>query len=317
MDHPTLGEIKAFASTAKHLSFVKAAAELGVNPSTLSLTVRSLERRLGIRLLERTTRKVALTTAGEMVLADFQPMLTSYSSALETANTLKKSPAGILRLLVSASAAHFIVLPLLTSFTEEYPDIQIELSSRFSPMKIGEKFDAGIRVATGIDPEMTAIRITDPIRLVTVASPEYLAKHPPITNPQDLLHHNCIRFREGNGPLHSSWNFIRKSESYTIPITGPVILDTPELVVGAARNGLGVARMTLAIAESSIKEGMLVRLLQDWETHIDGFFMYYWPRQIPAHLKAFIDFTKSYLKQSTAQMESEPADQRKKRSASK
>lgn len=315
MDHPTLGEIKAFASTAKHLSFVKAAAELGVNPSTLSLTVRSLERRLGVRLLERTTRKVALTTAGEMVLADFQPMLTSYSSALETANALKKSPAGILRLLVSASAAHFIVMPLLTSFMEEYPDIQIELSSRFSPMKIGERFDAGIRVATGIDPEMTAIRVTDPIRLVTVASPHYLAKHGDITNPQDLVHHNCIRFREGSGPVHGAWNFSKKGEAFTLPITGSIILDTPELVVGAARNGLGVARMTLAIAESSIKEGMLVRLLQDWETHIDGFFMYYWPRQIPAHLKAFIDFTKNYLKQSGSKPESAQVEPRKKRTS--
>lgn len=314
MDHPTLGEIKAFASTAKHLSFVKAAAELGVNPSTLSLTVRSLERRLGVRLLERTTRKVALTTAGELVLADFQPMLTSYSSALETANALKKSPAGILRLLVSASAAHFIVMPLLKSFMVDYPDIQIELSSRFSPMKIGEKFDAGIRVATGIDPEMTAIRITDPIRLVTVASPDYLAKHP-ITTPRDLAHHNCIRFREGDGPVHGQWNFSNGSETFTMPIAGSVILDSPELVLGAARNGLGIARMTFALAESSIQEGMLVRIFQEWETNIDGFFMYYWPRQIPAHLKAFIDFTKNYLKQSGGKSESDSPEPRKKRAS--
>lgn len=318
MDHPTLGEIKAFVSTAKHLSFVKAAAELGVNPSTLSLTIRSLERRLGIRLLERTTRKVALTTAGETMLADFQPMIASYVLALERANALKISPAGVLRLLVTASAAYFIVMPLLASFMEAYPDILVELSSRHSPIKIGEKFDAGIRIKTGIDPEMAAIQISDPIRLVTVAAPKYLAKHPPITSPADLADHKCIRFRENDAPVRFSWRFSKNGEDLELPLNPSVILDSPELVLLAARTGLGVARMTFDIAKASLNEGRLVRLLPDWETNIDAFFMYYRPHPIPAHLRAFIDFTKSHIKLSPAS-EGRPvaADRRKKRPARK
>jgi DNA-binding transcriptional LysR family regulator len=294
MDHPTLGEIKAFASTAKHLSFVKAAAELGINPSTLSCTVRSLERRLGIRLLERTTRTVALTTAGELVLSDLQPMLANYSSALETANALKKSPAGILRLLVSPTAALFIAMPTIAAFLNEYPDIQIELSSRASPMRTGEKFDAGIRVSVGIDPEMVAVRISEPTQVITVASPQYLAKHPPVTTPKDLEHQNCIRLREDEGAVESQWRYSKKEESFVQPIIGSIIVDSLELVLAAATNGLGIARMTLDLARASLEEQRLTRLLSEWDIELDGFFLYYWPRHIPAHLKAFIEFTKSY-----------------------
>ena len=309
MKAPTLGEVRAFVAVADHLNFAHAATELGVSPSTLSSTVRLLEDRLGIRLLNRTTRKVALTAAGQSVLAYLRPMLDNYSAAMDLAHALQGKPAGLLRLVVTPTAAQFFLMPLIAGFLAEYPDISIEISSRASGTDVvGEAFDAGIRVNDeGVDRDMIAVRISDPFQVITVAAPGYLERSAPIATPRDLRHHNCIRLREYHGGIFP-WRFHRQGKPIAMAVEGSIIVSDYNLMILAALEGIGVAQTTLSYARPLIEDGRLVPILHDWDLEMDGFYIYYaGQRQVPAHLRALIDF----LMKKTRKLELAPAPTRR------
>lgn len=298
MRNPGIEEMNAFAAIAERRSFAKAAVALGMSPSTLSQTIRDLEERLGVRLLNRTTRSVAPTEAGERLLERLRPLLADFDAAIDTVRAFRDKPAGIIRLTVPPPAANFILAPALQRFFAAYPDIKLEISVDLNLVDIvADRFDAGIRLGNRVDRDMIAVRVSDPIRRVLVAAPAYLAQHPAPKVPHDLLQHNAIRFRLPGGGF-IPWRFQEAGKSFELALEGSLIVNEPEMAIRAAVDGVGVLYMARQYVDDAIASGRLVPMLEAWvPTETDGFFLYYPSRRhVPAPLQALINFLRDNLK---------------------
>src|SRR5258705_8112992 len=195
-------ELSAFVAVAEQKSFTRAAKDLAISPATLSEAIRNLEDRLKVRLLNRTTRSVGLTAVGERLLARLRPVLDDYDAALESINDFRDRPSGRLRLTVVPPASEFLLPPVLARFLAQYPDISLEVLAEPALQDIvAERFDAGIRVGRRVERDMVAVRVSADVRILTVASPAYLAKRGTPKHPQDLRDHNCLRFRFPSGAI--------------------------------------------------------------------------------------------------------------------
>ena len=293
-------QLSAFVAVAEHRNFTKAAAHLGLSTPSLSQTVRSLETRLGVRLLNRTTRSVALTAAGARLLADMQPLLEGIDQAVDAVNQFRDTPMGCLRLTASRFAAVMIVGPLIGSFMTAYPDIRVELFVDDSQSDIvSGRFDAGIRWGERIDKDMIAVRMGSGFRLIPVASPTYLARNPRPKTPNDLRAHRCIHYRHTwNGAIHR-WMFEKGGEQIEVAVEGAFIVNDMDLALGAARDGLGIAYVPDATARRSIEEGRLVPVLEDGcRVELDFFLYYSSRRQMPLPLQTLIGFIRKHASHS-------------------
>ena len=289
-------ELSAFVAVAEQRSFRKAAAQLGISRPSISEMVRSLEERLGVRLLNRTTRSVALTEAGERLLADAEPILDAIDKAVDHVNTLRDKPSGALRLNMHRAAAALLVGPLLTQFLAKYPDIKIEITADDTNSDIvSGRFDAGIRRGDRIAKDMIAVRLLEDQRAVVVASPAYLTRHPPPATPQDLLAHNCVRLRlDWNGSIQQ-WDFQKDGRRLEVAVDGSLILNDWFLVLHAVLDGLGIGYFPEILVTSHLASGRLVRVLDDWSGHFLGVFLFYPSRrQMPSPLRAFVDFMRAH-----------------------
>jgi DNA-binding transcriptional LysR family regulator len=288
-------ELSAFVAVAEHRNFTKAAAQLAISPATLSQTIRSFEERLGVRLLNRTTRSVALTEAGERLLADAQPALDGVDKAIETVNSFRDKPIGTLRLSMSRVAALALVSPVLPHFLAQFPEIKVEISADDSRHDIvSGRFDAGIRLGEQIAKDMIAVRLLEEIRVRAVTSPAYLAHHPHPATPEDLLAHNCVRLRRDWDGSIQPWIFEGGGRRVEVPVDGSLIFNDTYLVVNAVRGGAGIGYLSQPLVSSYLADGNLVPLLGDWCGHVSGVFMYYPSRrQMPGPLRAFIDFMRA------------------------
>jgi DNA-binding transcriptional LysR family regulator len=288
-------ELSAFVTVAEHRNFTKAAAQLGISRSSLSQTIRSLEERLGVRLLNRTTRSVALTDAGERLLADAQPVLDGIDKAIEHVNAFRDKPSGALRLSMTRVTATFIVGPLLPKFLAKFPDIKLEIAADDTHNDIvSSRFDAGIGIGERIAKDMIAVRVLDDQRLMAVASPTYLAGHPRPTTPEDLHAHNCVRLRADWDGLIHSWVFENAGRRLEVAVDGSLVLNDWSLVVNAVLEGIGVGYIPELLIASHVANGRAVRLLEHWCGHVSGVFLYYPSRrQMPGALRAFIDFMRT------------------------
>ncbi len=285
-------ELSAFVAVAEAASFTKAAKRLGLSPATLSQTVRSLEEQLGVRLLNRTTRSVAPTDAGERMLGELRPLLDGFDSALELINAFRDKPAGHLRLTVPPPVAKFVLAPVLARFLAQYPEITIEISveTRFMDIVAG-RYDAGFRRGNVIARDMIAVRVTNDMRYHVVASPDYLARRGRPLKPTDLQAHNCIRFRLPGGDF-IPWQFIAEGKSIELQVDGALVVNDPDLLISAAVEGIGVIYMLEEYVQPMIADGRLVSLLDDSvKPSTEGFFLFYPSRrQNPAALQALIEF---------------------------
>jgi DNA-binding transcriptional LysR family regulator len=283
--------MNAFITVAERRSFVSAAVQLGISRSRLSETIRELEGRLGVRLLNRTTRSVAPTVAGERLLAQIRPLLADFDAILDSINAFRDKPAGLLRLTVPPPVASFMLAPLLSRFLDKYPAIDLEISVDGALTDIvAGRFDAGMRAGDRVEQDMIAVRIGEEIRSVVVAAPEYLARHKRPTAPRDLGAHNCIRFRFPSGVI-VPWQFEKKGRQVEVAVEGRLTVNDPELAVKAALDGVGVLYTALGYAAPEINAGRLVPLLEDWRTPAAAIFLYYpGRRQVPVPLQAFIEF---------------------------
>ena len=302
MRNPGLEEMNAFAAIAERRSFAKAAVALGVSPSTLSQTIRDLEERLGVRLLNRTTRSVAPTEAGERLLERLRPLLADFDAAIDTVRAFRDKPAGVIRLTVPPPAASFILAPVLQRFFAAYPDIKLEISVDLNLVDIvADHFDAGIRLGNAVDRDMIAVRVSDPIRRALVAAPAYLAQHPAPETPHDLLRHNAIRFRLPGGGF-IPWRFEENGKSFEVAPEGSLVVNEPEMAVRAAVDGVGVLYAARQYVDEAVASGRLMPMLEAWvPTVTDGFFLYYPSRRhVPAPLQALINFLRNNLKNGTA-----------------
>jgi DNA-binding transcriptional LysR family regulator len=304
-------EFSAFIEVADYGSFTKAAAHLGMSTGTISQTIRTLEDSLGVRLLNRTTRSVALTEAGERMLARLRPLFDEFAAVVDSANAFRDRPAGHLRLTVPPPAASHLIAPLLARFLAQYPDIGLEISvdSTLTDIVAG-RYDAGIRPGKRVARDMIAVRITEEIRHLVVASPDYLARHPKPQKPDDLLSHNCIRMRFPSGAF-LPWQFAVNGQIVEIEVGGSLIVNESEIAVRAALDGIGVLCELEGYLRPMISAGRLVPVLEKWmPPPSDPLFLYYPSRrQNPASLQALIDFLRTNLKMN-ARSRKEKANER-------
>jgi DNA-binding transcriptional LysR family regulator len=286
--------MSAFAAIAEQRSFAKAAAQLGLGKSTLSQNLRSLEERLGVRLLNRTTRSVSLTEAGARLLARVGPSLVELNAAVDEVANHRQSPTGLLRLVVQPPVATLLIEPILARFLWEYPGVQMDVAVVKMPADIvAEGFDAGIRIGEQIDRDMIAMRVMGEGRFLVVASPDYVAGHPKPKTPRDLHHHDCIRNRLPNGAVFG-WDFEKNGKVLHISVEGRLIVNDIELSIRAVRDGLGLAYLLYDYVAADLKAGRLVPLLEDWSPRVSGFFLYHSSRrQITGPLQALITFLKA------------------------
>jgi DNA-binding transcriptional LysR family regulator len=289
-----IAELAAFAAIAEGSSFVKAASILGVSTSKLSKMIRALEERRGVRLFNRTTRNVALTEAGEHLFAQVRPALGELTTALESINAFRDTPAGMLRLTVSSVAAAMVIAPILSRFVATYPAITLDISVKDGSIDlIKGRFDAGIRRDKRIEQDMIAIRISRAARIVSIASPDYLAKHPAPKAPRDLRHHNCIRFRLADGTI-AKWEFEKGSRKLAVAVNGSLIVDNINLMLRGALEGVGVGYLIEPYVDSFIQEGRLLPVLEDWSPRFSGWHIYYPSRrQMHPPLRVFIGFLRN------------------------
>jgi len=290
-------EVSAFLAIAERSSFSKAAVRLGVSRSTLSETLRMLEEKLGVRLLNRTTRSVALTDVGERLFGQLRPVLDNFEAVMESVNVFRDKPAGHLRLTMPRPAAKTIVEPILAKFLAAYPAITLEIAIDSALTDIvRDRFDAGIRPGHRVERDMIAVRIGEDARPTVVASPDYLARHPRPKEPADLQGHNCFRHRFASGAIHR-WVFEKRGKSVEVMVTGSLIFSDSDLAIRAALDGVGIARVPASSIESFVAGNRLIPLLEDWAPPSVGFFLYYPSRrQTPATLQAFIDFVRLHTR---------------------
>lgn len=287
-----LDGLMAFCKVAAHRGFTAAAAELEVSPSALSQAIRHLEARLGVRLLNRTTRSVSLTEAGEAYLARVGPAVTQVIDASEDMNVLQGRPAGTLRLNAARISVVMVLQPILAGFLKEHPHIQLELTNDEGFVDIVERgFDAGVRLGESVHQDMVAVPLTSPLRMVVVASPEYLRRFPAPRHPNDLLQHNCIRFRfTGTGRIHK-WEFQVDERLVEYEVKGNLTISDTTFGLDAALEGIGLAYMFEALARPHIRAKRLKRVLTAFAPTFPGFYLYYPNRQHQStKLKALIDY---------------------------
>jgi DNA-binding transcriptional LysR family regulator len=291
------GELSAFMAVAEQRNFTRAAKQLGISPATLSETIRHLEDRLAVRLLNRTTRSVAPTEAGEKLLARLRPVIDDYEAAIDSLNEFRDKPAGLLRLTVAPPAAQSVLAPLLAKFLAQYPDIKLEISVDSANVDIvAQQFDAGIRSGDRIDRDMIAVKVTDEWRSATVGAPAYLAKRGTPKAPQDLAAHNCIRLRLASGAV-LPWRFEKDGRNFEIAVSGSLTLNETSLMAPALLGGVGLAQLPRAYVAAAIAEGRLMSLLEEWQPSGAPFALYYSSRrQTPAALQALIDFLRKNKK---------------------
>lgn len=292
-----LDGIEAFLSVARHRSFRKAAAELGVTPSAMSQAIRTLETRVGAVLFMRTTRSVGLTEAGERFLSRAKPAFEELVAASEVARDLGQRPAGLLRLTVPPAVVPILLEPLIASFCQACPDVEVEIAASPELLDLAAGgFDAGIRLGQFVEADMVAVRLTPSFPLVIVGSPEYLRRKGRPDHIDDLRRHACIRIRRSNGAI-APWSFVSDNQPIEAVVAGSLIVHDFSAMLGAAIEGAGLAQVPEPITAGPVQAGKLVRVLEPFAPMAPGMFLYYPSRhQMTPKLRAFIDHLKRYAK---------------------
>jgi len=292
-----IAELLGFAAIAEQKSFRRAAERLNLTPSTLSHSLRSLEERLGVRLLNRTTRSVALTDAGTALLAQIRPALLQIEGAVAQVHGFSTEPRGTVRINVPHLAAELVLGKRLGEFARAYPSVVLDIAANDAFVDvIGQGYDAGIRLGESIDRDMVAVRVTGELRNIVVGSPAYFAAHPaPLATPEDLHAHQCIGYRASGSRTLYKWEFQQGERTLQVQAAGPLVLDSHALQVKAALAGAGLAYVIESAVQEALADGRLVRVLDDWCQPFAGFFLYYpSQRQMSSGLRALIDFVRDH-----------------------
>ena len=295
---PDFNDLAAFLSVARAKGFRDAARISGVSASGLSAAVARLETRLGLRLLNRTTRSVTPTEAGQKLIERLTPVLGEMEAAFDVLNAFRDRPAGTLRLNVPASAARLVVAPLIAPFLKAYPDIRLEVMVEDSFVDLlAAGCDAGIRYDERLEQDMIAVPIGPRTqRFATAAAPAYLDEHGRPKHPRELLDHACLRGQFAGG-AKPSWDFERDGEVIKVDPPGPLLVrpgGSIDLAIGAAVAGVGIIHLFEGMLKPHLDDGALEPILEPWWQDFSGPFLYYpGRRHMPAPLRAFIDFVKT------------------------
>jgi DNA-binding transcriptional LysR family regulator len=301
-------QLTAFVAVAENRSFTKAASHLGIKAPSLSHAIQSLEEQFGVRLLNRTTRSVALTDAGEQLLSHLTPVLESVDRAIDAVNAFRDKPSGTLRLTVHPVAAVTVIGPMVARFSAEYPEISLDISVEVERKDIvGERFDAGVHPGDGIAQDMIALPIGGQVRFRTVASPDYLARNAGPPAPDDLRRHNCIRYRGGPDSDGQPWKFRKADQVVDVAVKGSLTVNDPALALKAALDGMGIVQLPEMWIAPLVAEGRLVRLLDDWSPRQTEFSLFYSSRRhLPVKLRALVDFLREESKDAAHVIDGRP-----------
>src|SRR3954452_10723700 len=271
-----VSDLVAFIAVAREGSFTKAAVQLGVSQPALSHALRSLEARLGVRLLNRTTRSVAPTEAGERLLRSIEPQFAEIEASLTALTELRDKPSGLVRLTSTQHAAETLLWPRLSEVMRRYPDITVEIVTDEGLTNIvSERFDAGVRVGEFVEKDMIAVRIGPEMRQAIVGTPDYFKKHPVPKHPEDLTGHRCINLRRVTRGGYFPWEFEKRGREINVRVEGQVAVNSLELARSAVLDGLGLAYLPEDLVEEQIAKKQLVRVLEDWCEPYPGYHLYY------------------------------------------
>ena len=283
-------DLAAFASVVRERSFTRAAAQLGVSQPALSQTVRALERRLDLKLLNRTTRSVSPTEAGERLYQTVGPRLADIEAELAVLGEMRGKPAGTVRITATEHAVRTLVWPRLLPWLPRYPDIKVEISSdnRFTDI-VAERFDIGVRLGADVAKDMIAMRMAPDMRMAVVGAPDYFARRPRPDAPQDLTEHDCIGLRLPSHGGLLKWEFARRGRSLSAHVSGRLAFNASELIIAAALAGLGLAWAPVDTVDGHIAAGRLVSVLDDWAATFPGYHLYYASRSASPALALVVD----------------------------
>ncbi|MEZ5866178.1 MAG: LysR family transcriptional regulator [Geminicoccaceae bacterium] len=291
MRRDELGDLTAFLAVAEERSFTRAAARLGTSQSSLSAVVRRLEERLDVRLLTRTTRSVTPTEAGQQLADTLRPAFDDIEARLASLDEMRSRPAGTIRLTTSRSPALGILMPVVSRLMAEYPDVSIEITVDQRLIDIArEGYDAGVRLGEQIDKDMVAVRIGPHLSMIVAAVPKYFEMHPIPRTPHDLTEHVCINLRLPTlGGLYA-WEFEKDGRPVNVRVEGQFTCNDADVVVSAALQGRGLACLPSDYLETYVRDGRLVRVLEDWCPPFPGYHLYYPSRrQVSPAFRLLID----------------------------
>ncbi|AAK64948.1 MULTISPECIES: LysR family transcriptional regulator [Sinorhizobium] len=283
MQREELGDLLAFLAVAEEESFTKAAARLGTSQSSLSLIIKRLEARLGVRLLTRTTRSVAPTEAGEQLFSTLAPAFGTIEAQLSALSEFRDKPAGNFRITAGQHSIDTILWPKLSAFLLAYPDIKVELVAESALTDIvAERFDAGVRLGDQVEKDMIAVRIGPPARMIVVGAPSCLRDRPPPKTPQELTTHRCINLRLPSYGGFYAWEFERDGHEVRVRVDGQVAFNGVPQIVKAALDGFGLTYVHEDVVREYLKNGRLVQILDDWTPPFPGYHLYYPSRRHPS-----------------------------------
>lgn len=284
-------DLQAFLAVARDQSFTKAAAKLGVTPSALSHSMKTLEERLGIRLLARTTRNVSTTEAGDRLMRSIAPLFEQIAAEVDALGELRDKPAGTIRITCTDDIIELCLRPLLADFLGKYPDITLELYVDYGFTNVvEERFDAGVRMGEAVSKDMIAVRIGPDWSLAVVGSPAYFKHHAPPKTPYDLPHHTCVNIRHRPSGSIYAWEFEKDGKIFTVKGEGQLVFNSIMHVLNSSLDGLGLGYVPEQLAAPYLASGQLQRVLKPWCPIFQGFHLYY-PnrRQSSPAFAAFVD----------------------------
>jgi DNA-binding transcriptional LysR family regulator len=283
MQREDLGDLTVFLAVAEERSFTRAASKLGASQSALSHTIRRLEERLGVRLLTRTTRRVAPTEAGERLLETIRPAFDDIDARLAALGELRDKPSGTIRITAGENAAETILWPAIARLLPDYPDIKVEVAAEQGLTDIvAGRFDAGIRLGEQVAKDMVAVRIGPDLRMAVVAAPAYFATHPKPATPYDFSDHDCINLRLATAGGLYAWEFGRNGRDLNVRVEGRLVFNNVRMMLEAAMAGFGLACVPDDHVAPHIADGRLVRVLDDWCPPFAGYHLYYPSRRQPS-----------------------------------
>jgi DNA-binding transcriptional LysR family regulator len=276
MARDNINDILVFFEIARERSFTRAAAKLGMTQSALSHIIRSLEARLGVRLLTRTTRSVSPTEAGERLLQNVAPRLEEIEAEIAAVGELGGKPAGTIRITAIDHVIDAVLWPRLAGMLPQYPDLHVEISSDYRIVDIAaERYDIGVRFGDQVDKDMVAVRLTDDVRMMIVGSPAYFGTRPPPASAQDLLKHNCITLRLASSGGVYAWELCDAGRMVEIRVRGQAIFNSAYQMLNAALSGCGLAFVPEDLAGHHVRDGRLLSVMQDWCPSFPGLHAYY------------------------------------------
>lgn len=290
-------QLEALLAVARSKSFTAAARERGVSRSAISQAIQQLEARLGVALVQRTTRSLALTDAGRALVEGVAPAFAQTEAALVQASARPGEVVGRLKLSVPRSAVARVIEPLLPIFRERHPRIELEIAveDRFVDIVAGG-YDAGVRLSESIERDMTQVRLTPPFRFVVVGAPSYFAARGRPRRPEDLLAHECLTFRSQNTGALYAWELERGRKSWRVPVRGSIVTNDPHLCTSLARGGLGLAYSSEPRVRAALRSGSLEVVLEEYAPMVPGFYLYFPTRtKQPPPLRLFIEAARDAL----------------------